>query len=301
MFQNADSFDLAQRAGKMYAASDMVPDAFKGNVANCTIALDMALRLRASPFAVMQNLHIIHGRPSWSSTWLISMVNASGRYSPLQYRMTGKGDTRTCVAWAKHLQTGDVVEGPEVSIDIAKKEGWYQKNGSKWQTLPELMLRYRSAAFFCRLYCPDLCLGMRTEEEEQDIHSTRTRARGKVPIFTPAQSEPVPGTVLAETVVIEAEVTTPADPRAMALSDVLTLVTESNAAPAAIETVLRGRGVLGETGTIPRLGETKLRDIAGDFAAIEAEALAPNGEPPTNEEPEPEPSPASNTTNQVTL
>ena len=272
IFTNTDSFELAQRAGKMLASSDLVPKQFQNNIPNCVIALNIASRLGADPFAVLQSLYIVHGRPAWSSQFLIAMVNASGRYSPLQFRMTGQGDSAACVAWARHLQTDEVVEGPEVSIAMAKAEGWYNKSGSKWQTLPKLMLMYRSAGFFARLYCPDLCLGMRTMEEESDIGKTAKEA----PVFTASPTQTVTKVDGEDTVVIDAEETTKDDfdPRADALSKVLELVTNSDATPDQIDTVLRARGVLGETGTIPRLGEAKLKDIADEFASIEAEALA---------------------------
>ena len=32
------------------------------------------------------------------------------------------------------------VEGPTISIQMAKAEGWYDKNGSKWKTMPDVML-----------------------------------------------------------------------------------------------------------------------------------------------------------------
>tara|TARA_R100001591_G_scaffold2853_1_gene7120 strand:+ start:2722 stop:3615 length:894 start_codon:yes stop_codon:yes gene_type:complete len=272
IFTNTDSFELAQRAGKMLASSDLVPKQFQNNIPNCVIALNIASRLGADPFAVLQSLYIVHGRPAWSSQFLIAMVNASGRYSPLQFRMTGQGDSAACVAWARHLETDEVVEGPEVSIKMAKAEGWYNKSGSKWQTLPQLMLRYRAAGFFARLYCPDLCLGMRTMEEESDIGKTAKEA----PVFTASPTQTVTKVDGEDTVVIDAEETTKdePDPRADALAKVLDLVTNSDATPDQIDNVLRGRGVLGDTGTIPRLGEAKLNDIANEFASIEAEALA---------------------------
>lgn len=282
VFTNSDSFELAQRAGKMLAASDLVPPQFK-SVPNCVLALNIANRLKADPFAIMQSLYIVHGRPAWSSQFLISMVNASGRYSPLQFKMSGQGDGKSCVAWARHLETGDIVEGPEVSIDMAKKEGWYGKNGSKWQTLPDLMLRYRAAGFFARLYCPDLCLGIRTMEEETEI---KRQERETAPIFTPPSPQQVQPSNGGTAVVIDAEETVAkeeSDPRAEALAEVLQLVTASKADAVEIERVLRAREILGETGTIPRLGEAKLRDIANEFASIEAEALATGEQPlPTN-------------------
>src|SRR5690606_28728464 len=52
---------------------------------------------------------------------------------------------------------------------MAHAEGWVSKNGSKWKTMPELMIRYRAAAFFGRLYAPEITMGMHTQEEVMDI------------------------------------------------------------------------------------------------------------------------------------
>jgi len=169
-FSSIERFEGAQRMAQLLCASALVPEGFRGkeNIPNCLIALEMAQRIGASPMAVMQNLHVIHGRPSWSSTFIISALNSCGRFSPLRFEMNGEGDKRTCKAWATD-KTGERLEGPEISIDMAKAEGWYGKNGSKWKSMPELMLRYRAAAFFGRLYAPDVLNGMHAAEEVQDI------------------------------------------------------------------------------------------------------------------------------------
>jgi hypothetical protein len=122
---------------------------------------------------VIQNIDIIHGRPSFRATFLIAMVNASGRFTPLQFRMAGDGQSRSCVAWAKDKETGEVVEGTEITMAMAKAEGWSTKSGSKWLTMPEQMLRYRAAAFFARIYAPDITLGMQTSDELRDAPEVR--------------------------------------------------------------------------------------------------------------------------------
>jgi hypothetical protein len=164
------AFEMLQRQAKMFAASSLVPKEFQGNVANCAIGIDIAKRLGASPFMVLQNIDIIHGRPSFRATFLIAMVNAAGRFEPLQFKMDGtegKPD-RSCIAWTKSKADGAMLEGPKITLEMAKAEGWSAKNGSKWLTMPELMLRYRAAAFFARLYAPDITLGMMTAEEVSD-------------------------------------------------------------------------------------------------------------------------------------
>lgn len=168
-FGSAAAFDLLQRQAKLMAASVLVPKEFQGNLPNCTIALEMAARIGASPLMVMQNLYVVHGKPSWSSTFIIACINATGRFSPMSFEVTGDGDKRTCIAVAHDLQTKTRLESPPISIEMAKKEGWYSKNGSKWQTMPELMLRYRAATLFGRLYSPEILMGMRSYEEVLDI------------------------------------------------------------------------------------------------------------------------------------
>ncbi len=166
---------------------------------NCVIALNMSARMGADPLMIMQNLYVIEGRPSWSSQFVISAINTCGRYSPLRFDLseageaqeveytytkwekvggkstpvekTGKVNVRhqSCVAWAIERETGQRLESPKITIQMAIDEGWLTKNGSKWQTMPELMLRYRAAAFFGRLYSPEILMGLQTAEETHDI------------------------------------------------------------------------------------------------------------------------------------
>jgi len=136
---------------------------------------------------------VIHGRPSFRATFLIAMVNASGRFSPIKFKLEGDGQERTCYAYATDKASGETVEGPVVSMAMAKAEGWSTKSGSKWLTMPELMLRYRSAAFFARLYAPDITLGMQTAEEVEDIAPERNVTPARVPevkgLFAPPSSD----------------------------------------------------------------------------------------------------------------
>lgn len=175
-FTNLENFEAGQRVCKMLSSSSLVPTIYQGNIANTFIALEMATRTGSSPLAVMQNLYIVHGRPGWSAQFVIAALNTCGKFSPLRFEISGEGDKRSCRAWAIEHGTGERLEGPPVSVEMAKAEGWYGKNGSKWQTMPELMLRYRAATFFGRLYAPDILMGMRTAEELHDTGDSDTSA-----------------------------------------------------------------------------------------------------------------------------
>lgn len=168
---DSQGFELAQRAARMLASSSLVPKEYQGNLANCVIALNMAYRLGADPIMVMQNLVIVHGRPTWSSQFLISTVNTCGRFTALRYEFFGEKGTDGwgCRAWAVEKTTGEKLVGTDITIGMAKDEGWYGKNGSKWKTMPQQMLMYRAGSWWARAYAPELSMGLHTAEEAADI------------------------------------------------------------------------------------------------------------------------------------
>ena len=171
VFSSIKAFEDAQRMVRPLAESQLVPDTYRGKIGDCIIALEMSQRTGASPLSVMQNMYLVHGRPAWSSQFLVACVNASGKFSPLRYEFQGQqgSDDWGCRAWANDRANGERLDGPLVTIGMAKKEGWMSKNGSKWATMPELMLRYRAATFFTRVYCPEISMGMMSDDEITDI------------------------------------------------------------------------------------------------------------------------------------
>ena len=169
IFGTSDNFLMAMQMSKALAESTIVPLTFQKNPSNCLIAIEQAQRLDMSPFMVMQNLSVIQGKPSWDSKFLIALINASGKFDiELQYEeeKDKDGNPYACTAWT--TKGGRRIDGMKVTMDIAKAEGWLTKNGSKWKTMPQLMLRYRAASFFSRLNCPEISLGMYSSEELLD-------------------------------------------------------------------------------------------------------------------------------------
>lgn len=184
-FKTEAGFEAIQRVAKLLSSSGLVPKAYKGNIPDCTIAAEIALRMRMSPLMVTQNLNIINGRPSWSSSFLVSAFNICGRFGAIKYHMVDadlneieawKPGAYGCYVTATEKDTGEVLTGSLVTTDIAKKEGWWSrkdrqtgKETSKWQSMPDQMLRYRAAAFFIRSVAPEISLGLYTTEEVEDF------------------------------------------------------------------------------------------------------------------------------------
>jgi hypothetical protein len=176
-FSSENAFVSVQRMAKALASSTLVPDSYRGeaNLGNCIIALELSQRIGASVMAVMQSMVPIHGKPTWSAAFLIATVNSCGRFSPMRFRWVGKegADDWGCRAYAVEREGNLELVGALVTIAMAKAEGWYSKNGSKWKTMPEQMLQYRAAAFWTRAYAPEIALGMHTSEEIHDTQASQ--------------------------------------------------------------------------------------------------------------------------------
>lgn len=169
-FGGVEIFKEGWNMAGVLAESDLIPQAFRGKKANCLIALNMAQRMKADPLMVMQNLAVVHGSPTFEAKFVIACFNATGKYSPIRYKMTGeKGkDSWGCIAYAIEKATGEVCEGLEITIAMAKAEKWYDQN-PKWRNIPELMLRYRAASWFIRSTDPGVMMGFQTREEAEDF------------------------------------------------------------------------------------------------------------------------------------
>lgn len=179
VFTNLTTFKEAYMIGKYFSQSKLVPEAYQSKPMDCAIAVDIANRMGVSPMFVMQNLWVVRGVPSWSGQACMGIIKACGRYKNVKYNMTGDKDKDTwgCYVSAIENVSGDEIRGAEVTISMAKKEGWYSKSGSKWQTMPEMMLRYRAATFFARLYCPNELMGFKTSDEVDDISANKEASK----------------------------------------------------------------------------------------------------------------------------
>ena len=165
------NFSELHRLAEMLAKSTIVPIAYQNRPENCFVALDMASRMGISALVVMQNLYVIQGKPSFSGSAISALVNSCPRYRDVELVYVGQEGTDSWGAYvtAIKVSNGKVVKGGTVTIGTAKREGWYSKSGSKWQTMPEMMLGYRAYAWFGRLYTPELLMGMQSTDEVNDV------------------------------------------------------------------------------------------------------------------------------------
>ena len=167
------------RIAQMMAKTTLVPESYQGRPENCFLAINFAMRLGMEPLTVMQNLYVVKGKPSWSGQFCMALIRANPAFGNVRLVYTGqKGtDNRGAYVTAIRLSDGSVVDGTEVTIAMAKAEGW--TSNPKWRNMPEQMLGYRAASFFAKLHCPEQMLGIQTAEEVEDVDTTRASTRAR--------------------------------------------------------------------------------------------------------------------------
>ncbi len=201
-FNSLVTFKDQMDAAKMLSQAQIVPDVFRGKTADCLIALDMAIRMGLSPLQVFQHLYVVKGKPAWSGQFYIACINKCGRFTPIQYdEKTEGGHITRCRAFATEKASNAVLYGPWVTLEMVRSEGW----GPKWKTMPEVMFRYRAAAFFAKTICPDVTLGISMVEEVIDAESSESTT-GKM-----SDTKAALASVAAEATEVETEVTDSSD------------------------------------------------------------------------------------------
>lgn len=162
----------AFRFADALSQSKLVPLDYQGNRQNCMIALDIAARIDTSWMVVMQHVYTVHERPAMDAALVISLVNRSGVFvDPIEYEVEGtdpKKDDYRVRAYATRKKTKKKLYGPWIDWALVRGEGWDQRKGSKWITMPDQMFHYRAASWFQRRYVPEIAMGMLTTDEASD-------------------------------------------------------------------------------------------------------------------------------------
>ena len=166
-------FDQLLRAANMLSQTSIIPASYQGKPQDCFVALEMATRMGVSPLVVMQNMYVVKGKPAWAGQACTMFINSCGKFTGVKHVYTGeKGtDSRGCYVTATRISDGVQVNGVEVTIAMAKAEGW--TSNTKWRNMPELMLAYRASAFFARVHCPEALMGVQLVDEIYDTETSR--------------------------------------------------------------------------------------------------------------------------------
>jgi len=168
-------FKLENDRANALCHSAFFPDTLKGDLASAVIVYDLSTRMNISVMEVAQSVYIIYGRPSFSTSFLVARLNQSGLIKG-SLRSIVSEDLQSCRCEAIDTATGETYVGMTVTMQMAHAEGWVSKKGSKWQTMPELMLRKRAQSFFIKEFYPQTMFGTQSSEEMEDVEAVATQS-----------------------------------------------------------------------------------------------------------------------------
>ncbi|PUE67403.1 hypothetical protein [Arcobacter lacus] len=163
-------FELEQRRATALSKSAFFPNALKNDVASAVIIYDLANRMNISVMEVAQSIFIIYNKPSFETKFLVARLNDSGKIKGSLRTVIGD-DKKSAYCEATCSVTNEILKGMTYTLDIAKAEGLIDKQGSKWKTMPELMLRYRAQSNFINEFFPEIKFGCKTKEEIEDVET----------------------------------------------------------------------------------------------------------------------------------
>ena len=168
MWNDVSQMKFEFKLANNLAQGNSIPERFKGKPGDILIGMDIAMRSNQPLAMILNNMYSVNGQIGWSGQYAIMAINNCHKFSPLKFVFNK--DKTSCYAQATRLSDNEVLTSEVISIELAKKEGWYDKKGSKWQVYPQQMMRYRTASFFTRAYCPEVLYGYQTQEELQDTY-----------------------------------------------------------------------------------------------------------------------------------
>lgn len=180
--RNAHLFDTArfeqsQRVAMAMANSNLLPKHLLGvdgdpdrsrmqSQANCLRIVNQAIRWGFDPFAIMDETYVVHGKLGYQGKLVAAVVNArAGLKSRLKYTFAGKKGTDEFEVTVKgHF------DGEDEPCEITLSVGQAKTDNKMWKTDPEQKLCYSGATKWARRYCPEILLGVATDDDLEHIN-----------------------------------------------------------------------------------------------------------------------------------
>ncbi len=170
--------EVMEFAKLMAVAGAAVPRHLRGNVGLSLAVAVQALDWGMSPFAVAAKSYVASNkgddRLAFESQLVHAVIEAraplKGR---LRYEITGKDDDRRCRVWGTFKGEDAPHEYVSETLDTlrgarGKNDRGQVKGSPLWQTQPEVQLFYSASRQWCRMYAPDVLLGIYTPDELDD-------------------------------------------------------------------------------------------------------------------------------------
>ena len=158
----------------MASGACTVPKHLQGNVGDCFAIVGQALRWGFDPYAVAQKTHLVNGTLGYEAQLIIAVINGKapivGRLKFEYYGDWSKVKAKTDSPADVGVKVSATMRGDDepTVLDLSMAQVGAVRNSPLWTADPRQQLAYLAAKRWARLYCPDVVLGLYSEDELQD-------------------------------------------------------------------------------------------------------------------------------------
>jgi hypothetical protein len=159
-----NSFAEAEAFATQLSKSMFVPKHLRNKPADCLAVVLQSQRWEMDAFSVAQKTYFINEGIGYEAQLINAVIIAN---APIKARpdleWAGEGESLTCKVSATFI--GE--EKPKVFT--AKIKTITTRNSPNWKQQPEIQLGYYALRAWSRLYCPDVIMGVYSDEERREM------------------------------------------------------------------------------------------------------------------------------------
>lgn len=176
LFMDGKRFEQVCRTARLMAHQSFCPKHLKGvseeeGIANCFQVVCQALRWGFDPFAIKDETYVVQNKLGYSGKLVAAVINARARLKRrLDYRFSGEGLDRavTVIGW---------FEGEEEPRTATLSVRQAKTSNAMWTNDPDQKLVYSGVIRWARRWCPELVLGVLTDDDLEKIQES-SRSNG---------------------------------------------------------------------------------------------------------------------------
>jgi hypothetical protein len=181
----------AMTLGEVFYKSGMFPDV--KSEAQAVVKVLAGQELGLPPFASIQGIEIVEGKPTLKPVLLAGLIRRRGAYD---YAVLETTEERAEIAFYRVAPDGGRTYLGSSSYDMARAQKANLAGKHNWRTRPQEMLYWRAMSNGVRMYCPDVVLGGAYVEGEVDDAPSQ-QPTTPIPTVPPPALPPTPSTPTA--------------------------------------------------------------------------------------------------------
>lgn len=164
-----------QRLATIMAKGSLVPSHLRGStaeetIANCFRVINQALRWDVCPFQLADVSYVVKGRLGYEGKLVMAVINKQGKLKErLRFEYNDKKGDDLEITVIGQFKSEDVERQVKASVGQCKT-----KHCDMWNTDPRQKLIYTACIKWARAYCPEVILGIVTDDDLDVIDDSQT-------------------------------------------------------------------------------------------------------------------------------